>query len=225
MNFYTVAARMRRTVKKAVAKEMELITGLGLSIEEEASRIRECRIKAMEAERREFDDTCDLGLELMKAFKDKVAVITGTPGERAHLITIRPPYGSTFLKLKRETENFIEKWEKDWSWWEYAFEQKGETEENAGHGCHVHILMATTKANYYKSHIVRDAIRAFPGTGTNCIDVQVVQNLVRAKAYIRGDKNNDAKVASCAIDTYWRKTKGLKDIYMSAGSRIEMAMD
>lgn len=220
MNFYTVAARMRKAVKKEVDRARDTATHLhGYDTEEYRNYVDMVRRTATDIQMHEFEQTMELGLQLMETFKERVAERAVAAGERAMMLTVRPPDGTNWVTFKRNTEEFVTKWQDGWHWYEYAFEQKGETKENMGHGFHVHLIFATSKKNYYKSHVLRDAQRAWTYVAANCIQVDVIKNLARARQYIRGDKGDEAKARAVAFNEHWRARMNIPQLL--AGGQVQ----
>lgn len=131
------------------------------------------------------------------------------------MITIRPKDDMvTFETFKENVELFVS--ELPFVELEYCFEQKGESLIEMGRGFHTHILFSTKKLNYWQSHILRSCKVKKYGflkyTKPNCIQVDNVICLERAKEYIRGIKNDEDKELSCSFDKVWRETLGLLEI-------------
>jgi len=167
---------------------------------------------AVDAEHARLERAFDIGLTYYAMAKRKMAK---EPNERWYMLTVRPPPGTNIKTLVHTTETFVNAWKADWQEYEYCYEQKGETEADMGKGCHVHMLIRTDKANYYPSHILRDAKRAWPYVAANCIQVDTLVNVPKAKAYVRGTKNHADKEASAALDPVWRAREGLLELYES----------
>lgn len=200
MNFYTVAARMIKSVERQLG-----------AYEHQDPAVREMAYKNIwELEMAKHERTVELGLRLMEDFKARCGTIEGS---RWSLITVRPPHDTVFEQFKQDVDEYIDKWSSKWLTCEYAFEQKGETEDTLGHGFHVHLLISTQTRNYYKSHILKALKSKFTYVSANCIQVDSVKNLDRAKAYIRGEKE-ECKLTAVRYDNMWREQKGLQPIYV-----------
>lgn len=133
-----------------------------------------------------------------------------------YLVSIRPDSKKIddIHRFVKDVEYYVE--ELPWIECMYAFEQKGETLEDAGKGFHVHILFSTKKVNYYASHILRDIKRKkysfINYTAANCIQIDKVNCKERAVQYISGDKKEEGKSKACKIDILWREQVGLKPL-------------
>lgn len=155
----------------------------------------------------------ELGLQLLEDFKTRIQ--SGNK-DRWSLLTVRPPHGTDWEIFLKSCNEFIAKWGDKWSTCEYAYEQKGESIETMGHGFHWHILICTQHANYYRTHIVRDAQRLFTYVAANCIQVDSIRNLDRARAYIRGEKEA-SKMPAVTYDRLWRKSMGIEELFLING--------
>jgi len=167
---------------------------------------------ALDTEHARLEKAFDIGLTYYEMAKRKMKQESN---DRWYMLTVRPPPGTNIKTLVHTTETFVNAWKADWQEYEYCYEQKGETEADMGKGCHVHMLIKTDKANYYPSHILRDAKRAWPYVAANCIQVDTLVNVAKAKAYVRGTKNHADKEASAALDPTWRTREGLLELYES----------
>lgn len=206
MNFYTVAARMRKFVKINLEKYPE-------------DQQQNAKQMLWDMAMNEHEETMKLGVQLMEDFKERFG--SGrTAGPRWSLITIRPPHNTSWLRFRDDVHAFVTRWAPRWSSWEYAFEQKGESPETLGHGFHVHLLISTTTPNYYKSHIIKSLQRYFSYVAANCIQVDSVRNLDRAKAYIRGEKEA-SKLVAVHHDILWRNKENLQQIYEGANGQVQ----
>lgn len=220
MNFYTVASRIRKQIKKDVQVAKDAATQLfGWDSPAYHEHVARATQTATDIQMHEFNETVELGLQLMETFKERVAERAVPSGERAMMLTVRPAEGTDWATFKGTTEQFVGKWADAWNWFEYAFEQKGETRDDMGRGFHVHIVFSTSKKNYYKSHVLRDAKRSWSYVADNCIQVDVIKNLERARAYIRGDKNDASKVAAVEVDALWRDSVNLP--MLEAGGQVQ----
>lgn len=137
------------------------------------------------------------------------------------MITIRPKSEDvTFETFKEDVELFVS--ELPYKELEYCFEQKGESLFELGKGFHVHIIFSTDKINYWQSHVLRDVKKKKYGflkyTKPNCIQVDKILCIVRAKEYIRGIKNDEDKELSCEFDVIWREQLGLLDVFSDTRS-------
>jgi len=214
MNFLALGAK---SLRKAEKKRLEVIRmnhkyqdtlGLVNAIDPDAEFQR-----CLDEEYTFMTRAMDIGLSYFAMAKARLATETS---DRPYMITIRPPHDTNWILFKNTTETFINKWKDSWTNYEYAFEQKGETIDDVGKGFHVHIIITTNKTNYYPSHILRDAKKAWDYVGSNCIQVDTLKNLAKAKGYIRGDKAQE-KQGAVAMDSIWREKIGIKEIYEKSG--------
>jgi len=101
----------------------------------------------------------------------------------------------------------------------YCFEQTGESNEDSGKGFHAHLLLKCK--DYIKG--VKDILQQTNFIKYNCM-IQVGSkkgkkfildktNFDMTLNYIKGDKHNDAKEASCFQNIIWRQNENLKDLY------------
>jgi len=211
-SWFTCAAKMKKEVKKAYKKayidtEHQKLTGMLVSepviIAEEAAENTMNRLIA------EFDETLELGIQLMMRAHRRIRDAQINGGERWYFLTIRPPHDTKFDKFKADIEQYVERWAYKWDECIYVYEQKGEDMTSLGHGFHVHMRICTTTLNYYPSHILRDCIRMFSYIAPNCIKLEKIVSLQRTIEYMNGDKNDDTKKAACLMDKEWRNANGL----------------
>jgi len=204
---------VRETRDKTSYEEERKATQLKIDSIAELGNTAYNAVIAREMERAE--KAFDIGLTYWEMAKRKM---DQGPSERWYMLTVRPPPGTNIRTLVHTTESFVTAWRSSWEEYQYCYEQKGETEADMGIGCHMHMLIRTDKANYYPSHILRDAKRAWPYVAANCIQVDTLPTGARvgkAKAYIRGTKNHADKEASAALDPVWRAREGLLELYES----------
>lgn len=105
--------------------------------------------------------------------------------------------------------------------YELAFEQSGKTKDEIGKGAHAHalcqvqdyctvkdiigIFKAPMKKYVYSIEVGKQNRKFIPDT----------IGLERAKNYIRGNKHNEEKELSVALDPIWRKMHNLEELYTS----------
>lgn len=199
---------MRNAAKKKAEAHIKLLISLenqGISIDGQPSYL-DVFNEAMEREKKEFYETCELGIELMSGFKGMVKERIGIEGSgsRWYLITVRPPHDTRWEKFKLGVEQYVTKHSPKWIEYEYVFEQKGEDIEHLGYGFHTHMIICTNTKNYYPSHMLRDLKSQFNYVNAACIQVDTIKNLNRAREYIHGIKNNDEKLKAVEMDKVWR---------------------
>lgn len=132
-------------------------------------------------------------------------------------ISLRPPHNTDFAKFQKKIHAITQKkWLKRYI---YVYEQKGETEESAGHGFHAHIILYRDGKAF--SHIKRE----IDYTIKSIIDLKIYSahdyklcddsddNVQRLINYITGKKKDEHKHPSQIIDKYWRDKLGLADYY------------
>jgi len=157
---------------------------------------------------REFDQVCNIGVDLMNRFSNKIKTLKDS-GDRWYFITVRPPPGTQWNKFQVDCEEFCKKWERKWLECVYVYEQKGENEESLGTGFHWHMRFATDTVNYYPSHILRDLAKHFDYVAKNCIRVETVKSLERCIEYMQGDKKSKQKEIAVVWDGIWRERMGI----------------
>lgn len=163
----------------------------------------------IEACQAEFDQVCNLGVDLMFKFQRKINTIKDNNGERWYFLTVRPPADIPFGIFRASCERYCDKWKHKWTECVYVYEQKGETEDTMGQGFHWHCRICTDKINYYNSHIKRDLEKIFTYVHPACIRVESVKSLERTIEYMSGDKKSDAKKPAVLMDSIWREAVGL----------------
>lgn len=226
MNFYTVASKIMKSADKAKNEQRLLIEKIYQQLGEIPNDVdspEDAYDKKFNSEMQKFNDTCDLGIDLMTMFKSKLSTIENTNGERWYFITVRPPHDTIWETFKSDCESFVHKWKYKWLECTYVFEQKGETEENIGFGFHWHMRIATDTVNYYPSHIKRDLIKIFNYVNKACIKVEPIKCLERTIEYMKGDKKSKDKELACAMDILWRAKQGIPaEVKVVARQAIEV---
>jgi len=177
--------------------------------EEAMSAYDKAKEEAIQELMKKFDNTLNLGIDLMMRAHNRIRTAQMTNGERWYFLTVRPPPNTDLKKFIADTESFCDKWQNKWHECIYVYEQKGETEDTLGQGFHMHMRICTTWPNYYPSHILRDACKAYPYTAPNCIKLETVKSLERTIEYMKGDKKSDQKKPAVLMDTVWREKLGL----------------
>jgi len=213
MNFLTLGMRTLKLAEKArngVIESNQYFLDSGLT---PTGDPQEAYQAVLDSEAKRIETAMEIGLGYFAMAKARMK--SGGSGERWYMLTVRPPPGTNIRTLVHTTEAFVKSWQSSWDEYQYCYEQKGEEEADMGKGCHVHMLIRTDKPNYYPSHILRDAKRAWPYVAANCIQVDTLANVPKAKAYIRGAKNHPSKEASARMDPLWRAKEGLQELYES----------
>lgn len=210
MNFYTVASKFDKQSRKKALDEMKRSTmAHEMGIQTIVPEFDELYDKYLNECIHEFDRVCNIGIDLMNRFSNKVKTINDNNGDRWYFITVRPPHDTNWETFKSDCESFCDKWNYKWIECTYVFEQKGESMESLGHGFHWHMRFATAMINYYPSHILRDLAKHFNYVARNCIKVESIKSLERCIEYMQGDKKSDAKAIAVAHDAIWRDRNGI----------------
>jgi len=213
MNFLTIGVRTLKAAEKArstanlakwKAEEISGLTYTGIEPQEAFDR-------TIASEYARMEQAFDIGLTYYDMAQRKLGK---SNGGRWYMLTTRPPPGTNWHRYFHAVTEFVNKWKSQWCGWEYAFEQTGKSIETMGSGFHCHILFETTKPNYYPSHILRDAKSSFPFIAANCIQVDTIVNITKAKAYIRGNKKEE-KLEGVSFNTPWRSSLHIQEIYSS----------
>lgn len=213
MNFLTLGAK---SIKKAEAAKRQCLLrndeARAMGITMDLPDPDDVYNSVLDAEYVFLQKSMEQGLRYFKMAQDSFKNIKSEDEGRNYMLTVRPREGCKFTTLKNSVDEFINKWSGDWKWCEWVYEQKGETIEDAGKGLHVHIVFCTTKCNYHKSHILRDAKRIFTYVESQCIQVDNIKFIDSARWYIRGDKG-EKKEAAVLIDNIWRQNTGVEVLY------------
>lgn len=174
-----------------------------------------------DVERTRIIKAMDIGLEYFDMFKKRMAQVKDENG-RCYMITVRPDTSKIkFCNFRELVTQYLNKWSNKWIWWEYTFEQKGNSSNTIGNGFHMHLIICTASENYYPSHLLRDCYSQFNiCTAKNCIQIDTIKNLARAKEYIRGDKKDDDKLKCIAYDIMWRNQNNLENIYIHSNPEL-----
>lgn len=214
MNFYTLACKLNRQIKKDAAEKhlQHMHAKLEKSYES-------CEEEARNHAIRQFKENASLGIELMIEFK-QLALEKGLYTEKikqTFFITIRPNEKDiTFDDFKTLVGKFIER--KCFSTFELVFEQKA-TEPPYGHGFHCHILAQMTQRS--KGDVLRCTQSTFKNCASaNCIQVDCVkkpEDIERIRGYIlEWQSDDDHKSATKDADIAWRQELGLLPVYSDA---------
>lgn len=210
MNFLTLGAKTLKKAQKAMREqESNILKANGLGMNIPMATPQEVFDSVIENEMRFMEQAMDIGLRYFEMAKTRLG--SNKENVRHYMLSVRPPEGTNFVTFKRDTEEFINKWVEKWCWVEYAYEQKGESIETMGKGFHCHMVFATKTPNYYPTHILRDAKRQWTYVAANCIQCDTLNNVERARYYIRGDKN-DEKEAAVMMDNIWRQSLNMENL-------------
>lgn len=215
MNFYTLAAKMNRSIKKE-AFRLELAdiqyraAGLPTNTTDHYTAQKEVAMQ-------EFRANAELGIELMLEFKS-IAQAKGLYSDnlqRTYFLTIRPNTSDiTFADFFALVSKFLQR--KCFKTYTVSFEQKGTTEETYGHGFHVHIVAEMVQRS--KTEVLRDTVSTFKScTAANCIQVDLLRtesDKTNTLKYITEyTSDDDHKIVTKEHDALWRTIIGIADIY------------
>lgn len=220
MNQLTVLDRIARKAMKSALKQY---APLEQEYEKLGVTVDDLYNQAVEAEFRNLER----GLQLKPKLDElliKYNITTGKPEmlkDNFMFITLRPAdvHRDRFNDFKHivlteylPRKMFIE--------YKYAWEQKGETPDEMGHGYHIHILARCP--NYLKgTQLKKDTKSTFNKFNNGEVhDAFVSYKYVKTKeyfysirAYMMGYKSDDWKDPACAMDKPWREKYGLDDLY------------
>lgn len=225
MNFLTLGAKSLKKAQKAARQQAESIEkakhmGLDTSSMKTPDEVMNI---ALEDDFLFMEKAMDVGLRFYEMATTKLGRATDNL-TRTYMLTVRPP-SCNFATFKNSCDEFIGKWSKKWIWAEWAYEQKGTCIEDAGKGFHIHIVFCTNTPNYFPSHILRDAYKSWPYVAPQCIQIDTLKDVERARYYIRGDKKNEAKEEACVIDVLWRLNMGLPHLGGAGSSPNPLPID
>lgn len=204
MNFYTLAAKMR----KEISRERDRFERQGLDFDEAIAKAKDNALNTFEANTR-------LGIELMMRYK-KIADEMGlyeNNATRTFMITIRPENNKITFQ---EFYELIAKYTNRTCFENFAltFEQKGTSDETLGHGFHVHIVAKMKQRS--KKEVLRDTFSTFKScTAEHCIQVDVCKNPeATIKNYlIEYNSSDNHKIVTKEWDQKWRLKEDIKSIY------------
>lgn len=185
---------------------------LGSDYQEVYNKTYETVVKSEMAVFREY-------LEVAKQLHSEYIEYT-QPSKQSYFITIRPDDSKcNLIDFINKVEKFIKR--KCFLSYRYSFEQKGAKIEDMGKGFHVHIVADMKQAS--RGNALRDTISSWndwidKGLITaNNIDVRTTKNpddLVQTYLIDYSSEDNH-KIVTKDIDTLWRTTNNLKNIYES----------
>ena len=110
--------------------------------------------------------------------------------------------------------------------WMYCYEQKGESEDKAGDGFHVHLighlrdacqkkdLIRKSKCQWAKFFGVPTGLKV-PDAFIEVSKISSTLHLHNIKKYMKGDKKHEYKAKACLIDPIWRSKESLQPMYES----------
>lgn len=145
----------------------------------------------------------------------------------AYLVTVNPKEGTDLVTFKKKVEKYAKS--KMITKAEWAFEQRGVSEDIAGKGMHVHMVVhqVGTYFNGVFSSNTKRAFKAFVGND-KAVDVRPLKtdaDVEKARTYIAGTKDtgkDPLKGIKCEIDVKWRAANNLTPLYeQSNGAQTE----
>lgn len=198
MNFYTLAAKLRRDI----ARQADHLETLGYD-ESTAGEI--AKSSAMTT----FEANTRLGIELMLKYKE-IASEMGLIQDKVYntfMITIRPECKKvSFEKFYDDVYDYLErKMFCGKHIYAVRFEQKGTSDETLGHGFHVHIISETNCRS--KGEVLRNTISTFKNyCAANCIQVDLCKNPeeTKQKYLIDYESKDGHKIVTKEWDDKWR---------------------
>jgi hypothetical protein len=216
MNFLALGAKSLKKAQKArtqAAINKQQMEDHGIPCNIDPNAVFE---ETLERDYQFMEDAMEIGIRYFKMAKERLGA------NATYMLSIRPPDKTDLAKFVRDVSFFVGTWAKKWSWFEYAFEQVGETAETMGKGFHCHLIFEINATNYYRQHILRDAFSGFPYVAQPSIHLDKLFNVERAKEYIRGIKKDDDKELGVEFNTPWREKVGLLNLYDTNTPRAEV---
>lgn len=134
----------------------------------------------------------------------------------AYLVTVNPKPGTELSAFKKKVEKYAKsKMIRSAQW---AFEQRGACDVDKGNGMHVHIVVRQ-RGDYFNGVFCSNTRRAFKNFVGNerHVDIRPLkteQDVVKACAYIGGDKEDPSKGIKCQFDVSWRQENNLDPMYV-----------
>lgn len=213
MNFYTLAAKMNRTIAKETDR-MSRIERRGY--DQDNSDLRQI---ATQMEMNKFRSNVELGIDLMLIYKD-IATEKGLYADKVkktYFITIRPKCTITFDEFYNNVKQYVDR--KCFINYQLTFEQKGTSDDTLGYGFHTHILAQMKQRS--KGEVLRDTISAFKKLcEPNCIQVDIIKNesdYNNTLSYITEyTSDDDHKIVTKEWDEKWRIKNNLENLYTNA---------
>jgi hypothetical protein len=131
--------------------------------------------------------------------------------QQYQFITINPKDDIKFTELLDTIKDVLKK-----KWLKinyYVYEQRGETENEIGKGCHFHMICEKTKAKSRVIDILYNTCQYICGKRAS-IDVREFDKLgaIIRYNYITG-KKKESKMKACDLNDKWRKSMKLKNLY------------
>lgn len=215
MNFYTLAAKMNRSIRKRSANLHDMFNTSDQP--EHHCTYEEALERAKHEAMVEFEMNCKLGIELMVKFKE-LASDKGLYKDRIkqwYFITIRPDTKAININaFMDKVMTFVNR--KCFIAYEASFEQKGTTDDTLGDGFHVHMIANMSQRS--KGEVLRDTISSFKDcTSANCIQVDIlksIDDLKRVREYYTEYESDDGhKILTQESDKLWRERLGIAPIY------------
>lgn len=109
---------------------------------------------------------------------------------------------------------------------EWVYEQRGSTDDEAGKGLHVHLLVQPAKPISLTS-IRKNTYNTFKSLVGNekCVCVLACKtetDVEKRRRYMSGEKDDDEKMVKCAVDKKWRLKNNLQDMYTYKNGEDEL---
>lgn len=109
---------------------------------------------------------------------------------------------------------------------EWVYEQRGTTEDEAGKGMHVHLLVQPLKPISLTS-IRKNTYNTFKSLVGNEKAVHVLackteSDVEKRRLYMSGVKDGEGKMVKCAVDQIWREKNNLQSIYKQTNGEDEL---
>lgn len=153
----------------------------------------------------EYDDLGEVGIIRKKLDTDNRPL-------KLYWVTVNPKEGTTISSLNKRIEKYVQR--KMIHAFNYAFEQRGKTIDEAGKGMHVHLLI---KSKDKKAWFKRSTISSFKALCGNeqAIDIKLYPMDYETEKieYLKGEKWDDDKEDSTKINKIWREKEKLKSYY------------
>lgn len=152
---------------------------------------------------------------ILKAVKEQAYTSQIKPKFKTdtYLVTVNPAPSVQLHELKQSVEQYVDmKFVKEV---DLVYEQRADTEETAGKGMHVHMLVKTNTNNADFQKRTRPKFEHLVGIPDLHVDIRPVHpaHIADKRNYMRGNKTGEGKAEKVVIDRVWRIKNNLNNYY------------
>lgn len=201
MNFLSVGAKLNREIdrKRSQLHKFNTIRG---EWNADIGDVAERRVWE------QFERDLDSGMRAWQMYQNKMAEIAGLG--KWYSLTVSPASSVPFVTFYAAAQKFLSRN----CVLEIAgvtFEQRGQTEDTAGTGFHLHAYIRCKQQKY--AELARDARSTFKDSNVKCGVVTGDAKDVFARYCLRYESSDGHKEKTREMDALWRQRMGLENAY------------